>query len=302
MTAWMSIGYDAGRLGALTGTLTETGGGGATGAINLTGQYAHWVATEWPSPTPVYGVDPLLCDVAAQAAVDVGDYVGLAPALAAALDAVGNATYDVTFDPENDQYTITASGGSVTAFSISFGDTNLARMLGSSAGLIASTALAWTTPTTAPLGRRVMHWLRPDVGGWSEFVRNQIPIEGEALFGSDGSTRGLTEIGSATTVDFVAAWEPYAKIWEEAVSNATTAYAGTTWQAAFQRARCAEPIWISPPQDLAPYTSGIFPMVIFLRPDSAHLAPRMASADFQGYMSIPIGAFLVGEGRWSNQV
>lgn len=300
MTAWMSVGYDAARLEPLTGTLTETGGGGATGSVSMTGRYAHWIYSDAGSDSGVVDVDPVYCDVNNTVSVDVGGYRNFGVELESALNAIGNATYTVTFDPTVDRYTIAASGGGVTAFTISSMTGSMRRMVGMNGTSLSSSALSWSTPTNDPVGRRIMHWVRPDCGGWSEWSEVYQDIDGEALVGADGSPRGLTALGSPLLVDFVAPWEPLEKIYE--IGPTSVNYAGSTWQAVFSRARCAEPIWISPAESGSPYTDDIAPSVCFMRPDSAVLRPRKASADYLSHQSIPFGMFKVGRGLWYNQV
>ena len=93
MSAYIDVGYDAARaLGPISFTLTETGGGGATGPISLTGQYLH---TTGISAANVSYIDP----VTGLTVYDFDQtYTQLSASFKAALDAVGNATYTVTFD------------------------------------------------------------------------------------------------------------------------------------------------------------------------------------------------------------
>lgn len=296
MTAWISVGYDAGRLGGLTGTLTETGGGGATGAIALTGQYAHWVySADGSSATGVIWHDPI---TAATVSVSVGSYINFGLALEDALNAIGNATYAVTFDPDQQLYTIAASGGGVTAFTISGMAESMYRMVGMNGASLTSTALSWTTPTAEPIGQRIAHFMSSDVGGWSEWAFTSADLAGDDLFGSDGSVRGTTALASSTLLDFIVPLEPISKVWIHEVST----YRVHTWDAIFRRARAAEPVWISDVRGSNPYADGYPPVVGFIRADAAVLRPRLMASDYLAYQSIPIGVYVVGTGAWFNQV
>lgn len=304
MTAWMSVGYDAGRLGSLTGFLTETGTGGVTNVqFNLTDRYAHWVYSQVGATTPVRSVDPLLhSDFGGLSQfVDVGGYRNFGIELADILTTVGNGTYTVVFDPSVDRYTISLSGAGLTGFTITGMTASLSGMLGVSTSSIGSTGATWSTPTAAPhvQGSRILHWCRPESGGWSEWTEEDEDIDGESLFGADGSVRGLTAIASARRADFVAAWEPERKIRSAWPGRFWTT--GSTWSSIFARARCAEPIWISPPNDLDPFASNMSPLVGFFRQDAAVLRPRLPTVDYSGYQTVPFGIYIVGLGTWYNQ-
>lgn len=301
MTAWMSVGFDTGRLGALTWDVTETGGGGATATITLTGRYAHWITSENYPGDAIYTVDPILCDANALVPVTVGGYEGLGDALETALNTSAlNGTYTVTFAPTTQLYTITVSGGGVTAFAFGGSDYTSFRMLGAAA-VFSSTGTTWTTPTTYALNSRIAHFCAPDMGGWSQWEDTFADIEGEALIGSDGSARGTTALGSPRLADFVAQYEPLAKLRNDSQYN-TTVTPGSTWQEVFSRARCVEPIWVSPPQDSDPESSGIRPFVGFMRPDAAALRPQLTSPDYLAVQSVPFGLYIVGIGYWRNQL
>lgn len=99
---------DLNLIGSLTFTLTETGGGGATGSVSLTSATGPYYWTRDGSS--------FIDDISG---VSTDDLTPLTDALEAALNAVGNATYTVTFSESTSKVTISASGGSVTAFAIS---------------------------------------------------------------------------------------------------------------------------------------------------------------------------------------
>lgn len=274
MTRWISWGFDAARLGTLTCTLTETGGGGATGAVSMSGQYMHHIAAgTYTTEDPITGESET---------ADTG-YTNFAAALETALNAIGNATYYVVFDPDAPGYTITATGGSVTAFALTSISTSMQRALGineaSLSGALSYDCTDHADGATNPL----WGWTAADIG-FSEWTEAEEPIEGEDLVGADGDVRGLVAVGTPRRLDFVVPWEAAKKIW-----NTSATSDDWTWQRALARARTVEPCWIYPdPRD------GKSAVVCYLRRDACTLAPRMASADYLGHQSIPVGAWVLG--------
>lgn len=83
-------------------TLTETGGGGATGSIQFTSADGPFFLSDDNS------------------AFEAPTFSSIMDALKAKLDAVGNADYAVSFNSTTQKVTISASGGSVTAFALTF--------------------------------------------------------------------------------------------------------------------------------------------------------------------------------------
>ncbi len=270
MSGSIDWGYDAGRLGALSFTLTETGGGAATGAVSLTGQYMHSV-----SLAAVEFEDPITGEADT---TDVG-YVTLASALKIAMDAVGNASYTVTFDATTRAYTISASGGSVTAFAISSPSTPFLRYVGVPAS---SGALTYT-------GSEVWHYTAGSVGGFSEWQMLEDDAEAQPLVGADGSVRGLVPVGVPMLLDFVVPWEPIASVW-----NASATADDWTWQRAYARCRTVEPLVVADQS----VTNGL--VVGYMRADSCTLRPRLASADYLTHQSVPVGMYAIGRSNgWS---
>lgn len=271
--AW---GFDAARLGALTCTLTETGGGAATGSVSLSGQYVHHIALgTYTTEDPITGESETR---------DTG-YVNFADALEDALNAIGNATYAVVFDPAGPGYTITASGGSVTAFALTSISTSLRRALGltvsSLSGALSYDCTDYATGATRPL----WHWSAPDIG-ISEWSESEDDIDGEDLIGSEGEVTGLVALGAAHRVDFVVPWEAVDKIWNANADSSDD----WTWQRALARARTVEPFWLSPD----PRGGATKAVVATMRRDGCTLRPRLASADYLGHQSVPIGAWVHG--------
>lgn len=275
MTAWISWGFDAARLGAISCTLTETGGGGATGAISMTGQYMHHVAVgTYTSEDPITGESETL---------DTG-YTNFGDALEGALNAVGNATYSVVFDPAGPGYTISAYGGSVTAFALTSISTAMQRVLGINESSLSGAASYDCTEHADGATRPLWHWTVADIG-WSEWAESERDLDGEDLIGSDGSVRGIVSLGTPTQLDFVVPWEAQAKIW-----NASVTSDDWTWQRALARCRTIEPVWVSGD----PRVGGSTAVVCMLRSDGCTLRPRMASSDYLGHQSVPIGAWRLG--------
>lgn len=283
MTSWISWGFDAARLGALSCTLTETGGGAATGAVSLTGQYVHHV------PHGLYTTDDPL--TGEQESGDTG-YRNFADALATALNAIGNATYTVTFDETVPGYTITASGGSVTAFALTSISTPLQRALGVNVATLSGALTYDCTEHASGATRPLWHWTAPDIG-FSEWEENEESIGGDDLVGSDGSVRGLVAIGTPRRLDFVVPWEAGGKVW-----NASATVDDWTWQRTFARVRTVEPLWLSPD----PRTGATNAVVCVLRRDGCTLTPRLASADYLGHQSIPLGAWVLGRSDLTDPV
>lgn len=268
MAGRVDWGYDASRAGgSISFVLTETGGGGATGIVILSGQYTHEADL-----SAVMTYDP---ETGEEVNEDL-DYDILATALKTALDAVGNATYTVTFTSATQCYTISATGGSVTAFALSSLSTGATRMLGAVAS---SGALSYvfTTP--------VWHFTQGSIGGFSEWNEAESDLDGQDLIAADGSVRGLSPVGAPRTLDFVVPWEPMAAVWNQDSASA----AAWTWQKAFARCRNVEPIAVEDPRDAGQWVVG------YMRSDSTALRPRLASADYLAHQSIPMGLFIIGK-------
>lgn len=212
MTAHFQQGFDTDVIGAITMTLTETGGGGATGPISVEGAFFHGSAF---------------------AGLDSG-WTVLATSLVAALNAVGNATYTATFDTATGLYTIGASGGGVTAFQLVYGDV-AKRVLGFSA--TSSGALSYVST------RRCDYFIVGTEGGISEWSRFYEVDEDllEELIGDDGTADIFAKSGAALAFDFEVPWEPAASIWTE------TAAGLWCWQDFFGHARTGAPFVVAVP-------------------------------------------------------
>lgn len=277
MNFYISWGFDAARLGPLTCTLTETGGGGATGPISMSGQYMHHIAV---------GTYTAHDAVTGEAETRDTGYANFAAALAAALNAVGNATYTVIFDPVAPAYTISATGGSVTAFALTSISTSMQCALGITVSSLSGALTYQSTSFASGASRPLWSWTRAEIG-ISEWTESEDDIAGEDLVGSDGEVTGLVALGAPRRLDFVVPWESQAKVWNE--SAATRDW---TWQRALARARTVEPCWISPD----PRGGGTSKAVVaVMRRDACTLRPRLASADYLGHQGVPIGAWVLGQ-------
>ena len=268
--SYFATGYDAQRLGALSVVLTETLGIGAT-TVPLAGQYIHGTAV---APSTVQSLDPVTGNL-----VFVFDqtYESFATALKFALDLAGNANYDATFNPATRRYTITATGGGVTAFTFTAPNEAFSRLFGYP---VLTSALVWTSSVD------VWHWSYPDNLGYSRWdMRDAAPDGAEALMGADGSVRGLSPLGTARMLDAVVPSEPRAAVRSDE-NQAGYTPRSWTWQRAYYRARSVEPCVISP--------DGIQRYVVFFRPDYT-FAPRLKAADYLEVQDVPLSLYVVGE-------
>ena len=270
MSATIAWGYDAQNLGVISFTLTEVGGGGATGTVTLSGQYMHGVTVDSSS---VRSVDIATGEDAYNFAES---YLDLGVALKAALEAVGNATYTVVWSLTARAYNVFASG--VTSFSIASQSTGAVRMLGA---LTAQSALYWAS------SEEVWHWTYAENLGFSRWdMRDASPDGAEALVGSDGSVRGLSALGTPKLLDFVVPSEPREAIRSDESQGSYTAR-GWTHQRAVYRCRSIEPALISPGDGAQSYVG-------YLRPDYT-FAPRLKSADYLEVQDVPYSFHIVGE-------
>lgn len=272
MPATIDWGYDAARdPGGFSFTLTETGGGGATGTVTLSGQYFHSAISAYS-----YEYDDVI--TGERVATGSTDYIDLSSALKTAMEAVGAATYSVAFDASVGRYTITASGGGVTAFSMTSMTHSARMLLGMTNG--PSTALARTSSFD------VWHWTFGTIGGWSDWTMRDADPESSQLVGADGTVRGLSPIGVPRLLDFSAPLEPIAKVW-----SADAGLVGWCYQRAFMRARSVEPIVVSDMSDGLGYRY----VIGYLRHDACVLRPILMSADYLAYQTVPISMVVIGE-------
>ncbi len=256
MSARIYAAFDAARIGALTATLTETGGGGATGAISLSGYY-------------VYTHD--------MSSVDATCLV-FETALKAALEAIGNATYTVTLNTTTRRVTISASGGGVTAFALTARSTTFDNALGLSGGI--SGALSYAA-TKAPY-----YFKDGLIGGVTDYT-GYIPREhGEIaleLLAHDGTAYGQSQADAARAFEVTFPLETPAVIDDYFVS-ATEPW---TWQKFFKHVRNTEIFVIE--------ITGLRWHIAILRADGAKLAPGLLGGEYFAVMDIPLRCFHLGD-------
>lgn len=268
MSLEVEIGVDFERTGPLEFTLTETGGGGASGPIALSSGLA-FLRTDGTTITDAHGESVAL---------------GYAPTLLAllktALDAVGNATYTVTFDTSTQRVTIAAAGGSVTAFALS-APNDLAEQLMGWDGTTKSGAL------TYQLDRAPYRWIQCEEGGLSAYPQDR---EHERTIAEDflthsGEAYPMAEEEAPVEWEALVPLEPAALVWNT-FAAASTPY---TWQRAFRDLRGGEVACIY-------WNDGTVNTRYFvrLRADGSRFRPELRKADWWAVADIPLKAWLLG--------
>jgi len=220
MTLHIEFGFDLGKLaenpGALSFTLTETGGGGATGSVSIN-EGTHFLTQDASSAAKA---DP------DDGAFDLG-YTPIAPVLKAAAEAIGAATYTLTFNTTTERWTFSASGGGVTSFAISGFSETARRVLG------------FTTNRSGSMSyvadRAPYYWIKTSEGGLTDYFRDE---EGESEIGEDLRSHGadvyfIDQDELPVKFDAVIPFEPRAKLWTEDAPTSTP----FTWQRAFRHVR-----------------------------------------------------------------
>ena len=267
MTVLFRAGYDCARDGNLVIGLIETGGGGATGTVTLTSRYMPDVDL-----TTIYQVSRQ-----GVAITYTLGYPSLAVILKAALEAIGAATYTVTLSTTTRKWTISASGGGVTKFDLTFNDA-AKRYLGFSAGV--GGALTYTGDYTA------YFIIDGTVGGVTSLVRPRELADDLAvdLLASDGNQEGLAQEGAVKTFALTIPAEPAARVWHASRVTADP----WTWELAFAHCRNIEPIHI------VDSATGGFAYVGRLRADSCAFDPQLLADDYFAYADIRLEAHYLG--------
>lgn len=256
MTARIYAAFDAARIGTLSATLTETGGGGATGAISLTGYYCYTHGlSAYESTATVFET-----------------------ALKTALEAVGNATYTVALNTTTRRVTISAAGGGVTAFALTVRSAAFDNALGLSGAI--SGALSYAA-TNAPY-----YFKDGSVGAVTAYT-GYIPREtgdiAKDRIAYDGTGYGVSQETAARAFEATFPLEPAAVIGD---LWATTSEPWT-WEKFFKHVRNTELFVVdisSPSQKL----------VSRLRADGAKFDPGLLGGEYFAVMDIRLVAYYLG--------
>ncbi len=262
---------DVARYGTISFTMTETGGGGATGSVTISsGQYILTGST-----SAVNVPDAQTGEVVS---TDLG-YSSLIAEIETQMNAIGNANYTVSINVGTlrPRFFIADLGSGVTSVQISSISTQAKRALG------------WnnTTVTTGNFYNAEWDPWHTGIfenGGASEWAESDADIGGEDLIGSDGSSRGLVAVGTSRLLDLLVPLEPLASIYDESAASVND----RTWQRTIRRVRTHELAAIADPKR----TNGT--LYGYLRADSCVLRPRLMAADYLAYQSIPLGFHIIG--------
>lgn len=265
--AWST---DVARYGTISFTMTETGGGGASGTVSISSGFYSLTGTTFSA---VKVPDPQTGEVTV---TDFGD-LSLIAEVQSQMNAIGNATYTVTLDIATSRPRFTLAGGGVTSVAISAMSTQAKRSLGW------DNAASVATGATHQASWDPWHTCIFANGGASEWTETEADIAGEDLIGSDGSRRGLVAVGASRLLDLVVPLEPIASIYDENAASLDD----RTWQRTLRRVRTHEMASI-----VNPKVSGA--LIGYLRADSCVLRPRLMAADYLAYQSIPLGFHIIG--------
>lgn len=273
MTLYVEAGFDlavvCGRAGAaLSFTLTETGGGGASGTVSIT-EGTYFVRTDGSTISKPDG----------EGLYELG-YADLPSALQAACNAIGNATYVWDFDPTVGKYRVTAAGGGVTAFALASPS---------------SVAQKWIGMTTTHSGgldhtmdRSPWGWIATSQGILSDYFWNE-EEDGEAgddLRSHAAEVYGISEDELPILFNATIPLEPKEALWNRWASAA----APFTWERLFRHVRNVEPV-------LLDFTDGDVTSQFFVRfrRDGRIFRPLpRPSKNLWSYGDVPIAARLIG--------
>lgn len=222
MTLYVEGGFDVGRIGAITCTLTETGGGGATGPVSVASG-TFFPRTDGTAITKPDGETSLALA-----------YPNLASVLNGNFDAVGNAGYALTFDPSTERFTITATpgGSGVTAFAINGYSAAWQKVLG------------FTTNRSGGLSyvadRAPWYWIKTAQGIISDYFWDEEEDGdlGEDNISHDATVYGISEDDLPVKFEPMIPLEPKEKLWNQ-FATVTVPF---TWQRLHRSQRNVEPI------------------------------------------------------------
>lgn len=268
MTVIIQGGYDAARLGTLTVTITETGGGGLVKTATLAAQYMPsraigaglLVMTDYgtdstPSAATYY--------VSALAALQSAFNTGLTSVITVSINAVG-------------KWVFTSNGaGGVTSIAVTF-NAQAQKYFGAGSGVY-SGALTYTMIWYAVL------YMLPAQSGLQGIVDPHEVSDSLAqdLMANDGTTEGMTLPGAVYEMECIVPIEPAARVWH------VRGFGGNdgTWESFFRLVRNIEPITID---------TGTKIYVAKLKADSCHFAPELLSADYLAYANVPLRCHYLG--------
>lgn len=265
MSVHIEVELDFAILGSMSFTLTETGGGDATGSISVS-------SADGPrflrSDLSAYylEIDP---------SAGSGHYADLLTSLKGKLDAVGNATYTVAFNTTTQRVTISATGGSVTAFSLTSFNTVAQQVLGYTANK--------TGALTHAADRAPYYWISTTQGGltgyeWDQEEDADIAIDHIA---HDGNAYGMSKPGAPILFQATIPMEPKEMV-QEHFAESTTPY---TWQRFFRDARNTRAYALRFNDDNVNHT-----FILRNRSDGALFKPRLSRKDWWDFSDIKLDA------------
>jgi len=258
MSAIFFVGIDTDLIGDLSLTVTETGGGGASAVITLSDRYFH-----------------------THDATIAGETWGrLTDALYTALNAAAlNATYNVAYDPDLGQWTISASGGGVTAIQIAWGTTSTQEIFGFTATV--SGALIHTSSVRAGW---VMIGEEGGVTEWSDLYEIDEELQTDLIAYDASAIEMLARPGAALAFDLEVPWEPRSSVW----TDHAVAAVPFTWQR-----------WFTEVRKGVPFVAALDPLradfAAYLRKSRAAFKPKLLGGGYLGHASIQLAGFYAAE-------
>lgn len=265
MSVQLEVELDFSIIGSMSFTLTETGGGGATGSISVSSADGPRFLRSDMSANYL-AIDP---------SAGAGHYADLLSTLKTKLDAVGNATYTVTFNTTTQRITIAGAGGSVTAFALTSFNTVAQQVLGYTSNK--SGALTYTAD------RAPYYWISTTQGGltgyeWDQEEDSDIAIDHIA---HDGSAYGMSKPGAPILFQATVPMEPKEMVQEHFVDSATP----YTWQRFFRDTRNVRAYVLRFNDDEVNHS-----FILRNRSDGALFKPRLSRKDWWDFSDIKLDA------------
>lgn len=254
MSAVFYVGIDTELVGSIEVEITETGGGGASATITLDGRFFH-------NHT---------------ATINGEAWDSLQQELYTAINASAlNASYNVAWDPATGQWTISASGGGVTAIAITCTNTWTGEILGFSGPV--SGALLHTSDVRAGW---VMIGEEGGVTEWSDLYEVDEELQTDLISYDASAVEMLSRPGAPLAFDLEVPWEPRSSVWtEHAVASVPF-----TWQRWFTEVRRGVPIVV-----VLDDLHGDF--AAYVRKTRAAFRPKLLGGGYMGHASIPISGY-----------